>query len=279
MVKIAVISNDRALQQPELFDRVCEALRALPAELLLPVDTQFPPSDADALLEACDIAVTLGGDGTIIHCAKRAAAFGKAVLGINGGRLGFMAGLEPDELNELSRLISGEYDIEYRMMLDVAIKSGKGEHHYSALNEAVVARGPLSRMIEVEVANHGVPLPAYKADGVIVATPTGSTAYSLSAGGPVVDPALDCLLLTPVCPHSLHTRPYIFHDDACLTIVPHTREDGPAVFLTVDGEEAATVPVDGEIHIVKSTERAALIKLRHHPFYQILDRKLTNRKG
>lgn len=277
-MKIAVFPNYQTLSGRDELARVCEALQKLPVELLLPSDEAFPPADADVLLAACDVAVALGGDGTIIHCAKRAAAFQKPVLGINCGRLGFMAGLEPDELDQLHRLISGQYDTEYRMMLDVTVTDSNGESRYSALNEAVISRGPLSRMIEVEVANRGVPLSAYKADGVIVATPTGSTAYSLSAGGPVVDPALDCLLLTPICPHSLHTRPYIFHNDACLTVVPHTREDGPAVFLTVDGEEGVAIPADGCVRITKSDTRAALIKLRHQSFYEILDRKLTNRK-
>lgn len=277
-MKIAIFPNYQTLNGREELTRVCEALQSLSVELLLPTDTAFPPADTDALLRACDMAIALGGDGTIIHCAKRAAAFAKPVLGINCGRLGFMAGLELDELEKLQYLISGEYDTDYRMMLDVTVTGGGAISRYSALNEAVVSRGPLSRIIEVEVSNHGVPLPTYKADGVIVATPTGSTAYSLSAGGPVVDPALNCLLLTPICPHSLHTRPYIFNDDACLIVTPHTREDGPAVFVTVDGEEAIAIPKDGAVQVTRSPARAMLIKLRHRPFYETLDRKLTNRK-
>ncbi len=277
-MKIAIIPNSRTLAGTEEITRVCEALRALSASPLLPADRAFPPSDTDELLQACDAVIALGGDGTIIHCAKRAAAFGKPVLGINCGRLGFMAGLELDELDELDRLILGDYDKEYRMMLDVSVSDGEREYRYSALNEAVISRGPLSRMIEIGVSNHGVPLSAYKADGVIVATPTGSTAYSLSAGGPVVDPSLDCLLLTPICPHSLHTRPYLFNEDADLTVVPCTYEDGPSVFVTVDGEEAIAVPKGGMVRITRSNTRASLIKLREQSFYQVLDRKLTNRK-
>lgn len=277
-MKIAIIPNYRALNSSEEVERVCKALQALSVELLLPSDRAFPPSDADDLLSRCDVAIAVGGDGTIIHCAKRAAAFGKAVLGINAGRLGFMAGLEPNELAKLDKLISGEYDIDYRMMLDIEVFDGEGVRHYSALNEAVVSRDALSRMIEIEVSNHKVPLPVYQADGVIVSTPTGSTAYSLSAGGPVIDPALNCMLLTPICPHSLHTRPYIFNEDASLSIRPHSREDGPRVFLTVDGEEAVAVAHDGCITVTRANSRAALIKLQHQPFYEILDRKLTYRK-
>ncbi len=277
-MKIAIVPNYQAISNSDALTRVCEALEALNVELLLPNDTAFPHADVDMVLQGCDIAIAMGGDGTIIHCAKRAAAFGKPVLGINCGRLGFMAGLELDELEKLHYLITGEYDTDYRMMLDVTV-TNKGETiHYSALNEAVVSRGPLSRMIEVEVSNHGVPLPTYEADGVIIATPTGSTAYSLSAGGPVVDPALRCLLLTPVCPHSLHTRPYIFNEDACLTVKPHTRQNGPMVFINVDGEKAVVVPEGGVIQVTRASVDAMLIKLRYCPFYETLDRKLTNRK-
>ena len=119
----------------------------------------------------------------------------------------------------LQALIRGEYTVERRMLLDISIRSGEGRTtHFNALNEAVVSRGSLSRMIELEVSNKGERVAHYRADGVIVATPTGSTAYSLSAGGPVIDPALRCLLLTPVCPHSLHSRSYLFGEDAELSL-------------------------------------------------------------
>ena len=278
-MKIAVFPNYRTASVREELARVCEALNRLSVEVLLPCDEMFPPADADALFSACDVAIALGGDGTIIHCAKRAAAFGKAVLGINCGRLGFMAGLETDEFDQLQRLIDGDYDVDDRMMLDIALTENGNTVRYSALNEAVISRDALTRMIEIDVANHDIPMPRYQADGLIVSTPTGSTAYSLSAGGPVVDPALHCLLLTPICPHSLHTRPYIFNDDARLTIEPRWREDGPRVFLTVEGEEAVAVPRGARVTVTRSEKRAALIKMQHRSFYEVLDRKLTNRKG
>ena len=276
-MKIAIIPNHRTLNGGEELARVCEALRRLSVELLLPSDTAFPPSDADELLAACDMAIALGGDGTIIHCAKRAAAFGKSVLGINCGRLGFMAGLELDELDKLEQLIRGDYDIQYRMMVDVTVERPDGICRYSALNEAVISRGPLSRMIEIAVENDASPVCNYLADGVIVSTPTGSTAYSLSAGGPVVDPSLDCLLLTPICPHSLHTRPYIFHADSRLSVVPHRAES--EVYLSVDGDVALAIPTGCRVCISRSDTRAALIRLRPQSFYQVLEQKLTNRKG
>ncbi len=277
-MKLAVIPNYQIPDGETVRDRVCEALRARSIDFSLPQDTAFPPRDLDACLASCDAALALGGDGTILHCSKRAAVLNKPVLGINSGRLGFMAGLELNELNELDRLLKGDYVVERRMLLDVSVSGTSGEVHCRALNEAVVSRGALSRMIEVSVKNGDSPVATYQADGVIVATPTGSTAYSLSAGGPMVDPSLQCLLLTPICPHSLHTRPYLFHESAELVLTTGHRPD-VTVCVTVDGEEAIPVPDDGVIRIRRSETQAQLIRLKERSFYEILDQKLLNRKG
>ena len=277
-MRIAVLPNPRASGVREALPRVCAALRKLGAEVLLPGEGDaFPSPNADALIRESDVTVALGGDGTIIHTAKRAAICGRAVLGINGGRLGFMAGLEAAELERLSALIRGEYTVEKRMLLDIVVQTGEGGGtRYSALNEAVVSRGSLSRMIELEVSNRGERVARYRADGVIVATPTGSTAYSLSAGGPVIDPALRCLLLTPVCPHSLHSRSYLFDEDAVLAVRPAGEPDAP-IYLTVDGEEAVPLGPEEEVRLSRAESEACLIMLGRRPFYEVLNRKLMNR--
>lgn len=278
-MKIAVIPNYQTMNGTAEQQQVCDALEKLSVEWFLPKDTLFPPSDIDVCLERCDMVIALGGDGTMIHCATRAALFDKPVLGINTGRLGFMAGLEINELSALSDLIEGNYDTEQRMLLDIAVCSDDGTAQYHALNEAVISRGALSRMVELQVENHGEPVARYKADGVIVATPTGSTAYSLSAGGPVVDPALNCLLLTPICPHSLYNRPYIFDEQACLTLAPCGKRETSPLYLTVDGETMVPLGENSTITITRSAIRACLIKLKHKPFYEVLNQKLMNRKG
>lgn len=275
-MNITVIPNTKTADGKVAFLKVQQALSAMDVTVTVPCDTSFPPKDMHELLKDCDVVIAIGGDGTIIHTAKSAAAFGKPVLGINSGRLGFTAGLELSELSELNRLISGDYDIEERMLLDILVDAENGTEQYSALNEAVISRGALSRMIEVYVQNGEKPVSTYQADGVIVATPTGSTAYSLSAGGPIVDTALRCLLLTPVCPHSLHSRPYIFDQDAVLTLTPERSE--ASVFVTVDGEEAIRIAEGGRVRVLRSDTCAKLIKLKQKPFYQVLDDKLTNRK-
>lgn len=270
-MKVTVIPNFNTVDGTAVTEKVCRALQNLSVTVIMPKDTAFPPSDLDDCLRQCDVAVALGGDGTIIHCAKRAAAFDVPVLGINSGRLGFTAGLEVGELEALSRLINGEYTLERRMLLDVTV----GNRTFHALNEAVVSRGALSRMVEVEVTNHSESVSCYKADGVIVSTPTGSTAYSLAAGGPVVDTSLHCLLLTPICPHSLYTRPYVFDSDAQLTLTPLS---DTSVFLTVDGEEAIAIQVGESVRVARSKTEASLIRLIHKPFYEVLHEKLMNRK-
>lgn len=276
-MQVAVIPNPKASGVCAALPRVCRALEELGARVLLPGDiSRFPSAETDGIISQSDVTVALGGDGTIIHTAKRAAICGRPVLGINCGRLGFMAGLEGDELDQLSALIHREYTIERRMLLDIRLESKDGVARFSALNEAVVSRGALSRMIELEVKNRGERVSVYQADGVIVATPTGSTAYSLSAGGPVIDPALRCLLLTPVCPHSLHSRSYIFHEDAELSILPRAMSDSQ-VFLTVDGEQAVPVGPEDRVMLSRAEAEACLIKIKSQSFYDVLNRKLMDR--
>ena len=274
-MKVAVIPNGRAAGVHAALPAVCAQLQALGAQTLCPASGAFPSPEADELIGACDAVVALGGDGTIIHTAKRAAAFDRAVLGINCGTLGFMAGLEADELEQLAKLIAGEYTIESRMLLEVRV-SGAKERRFYALNEAVVSRGSLSRIVELDICNHDKPVMTYEGDGVIVATPTGSTGYSLSAGGPVVDPAVSCLLVTPVCPHSLHCRSTIFSADAVLSVRANV-ERCPEIYLTVDGEEGLRVGERDVVTISRADRAARLIKIKQQSFYDVLTQKLVNR--
>lgn len=274
-MKIAVIANEQATGVEEAFPVVCKKLLELGAELVFPTIDCLSAEAVDGIIEEADVAVAMGGDGTIIHVAKRAALLEKAVLGINCGHLGFMAGLEADEPEQLAALLEGRYTVDKRMMLRVRIRSTAGERTFTALNEAVVSRGQMSRMVDLSVYNHGQPVVAYRADGVIVATPTGSTAYSLSAGGPIIDPALKCLLFTPICPHSLRSRPYIFGEDAALSVKASGR--GQPAFLTVDGEEGVPVAAEDTVYIEKSDIAAQLIQIKTGAFYDALNRKLMDR--
>ena len=275
-MRITVIANDRATGVKGALPSILDALYTIGAQVILPPDgVDFLSEDIDAYIEQGDVVVAVGGDGTIIHTAKRAAAYQKAVLGINGGRLGFMAGLEINELDKLRCLTDGNYEIETRMMLNVCIlRDGIGVHTSTALNEAVVSRGTLSRMLQLQIQNGDDEVITYNADGVILSTPTGSTAYSLSAGGPVIDPALNCLLMTPVCPHSLHARSYIFNRDAKLTALVEKEN----ALLTVDGEEVVALQAGDAVLVENAATEAKLIKLKPMSFYDVLTEKLLNRR-
>ena len=276
-MKIAVLSNPGMPGIRPLLEDVCGTLRRLGAQVVCPQpDAAFLAPEADGCVRGSDVVVALGGDGTMIHVAKRAAALGKPVLGINGGHLGFMAGQEADELPLLSALIEGSYTLDRRMMLRVSVEAAGEERSFDVLNEAVIARGAVSRMAELAVSNHGQPVAVYRADGVIVSTPTGSTAYSLSAGGPVVDPAVRCMLLTPVCPHSLYARSYVFGEDARLTVAARAAAGG-TVCLTLDGEAGPALWEGDRITISRSDVEARFIHIKSQAFYDVLRRKLLER--
>ncbi len=274
-MRVAILPNRKVNGVETVLCAVCEKLNTLGIETILPQDVQFPPKDCDDLFKEADLVLALGGDGTLIHAAKHAAHFGVAVLGINCGHLGFMAGMEAEDLSALDLLCDGAFDVSHRMMLEVTVHKAEGDRVLYALNEAVISRGNPSRMIRLSVFSDESPVVSYRADGVIVATPTGSTAYSLSAGGPIIDPSVNCLLVTPICPHSLHTRPYIFGENTRLTVKPES--EGREVYLTVDGEEAVALTHGDTVTVRRASLAARVLQLRPAAFYEVLDRKLTDR--
>lgn len=277
-MRISFIPNYKASGVKEAVEKMRGVLTGLGAEVLMPPEgSVFPANATDELLLAGDVAVTFGGDGTIIHTAKRAACLNRPVLGINCGRLGFMAGLEADELDQLPALIEGRYSIEERMMLRIQIESEDGIRDLYALNDAVVQRGALSRMVELDVTSGREHVDTYHADGAIIASPTGSTAYSLSAGGPIIDPALNCILLTPICSHSLRARSYIFNTDASIYLQAKNADEEEA-YLTVDGEQGRRIYAQNVIRITRADLSARLIKIKEMPFYHVLNQKLNCRR-
>lgn len=231
------------------------------------------------LFSLCDAAVTVGGDGTIIHSAKYAAKYNKPMIGVNVGRLGFAAEVEPDNINDLMRILKGEYTLQNRMLLDVTVThSDNTTENYLAVNDATVARGQLSRIIDVSVSLDNSPISEYHADGILFSTPTGSTAYSLSAGGPVIYPEMECILLTPICPHSLISRSVLFDGSSVLNSTVKLRDNTPAV-LSIDGEQNIEINSTDVITIKKSDKTLKLITLYDRNFYQLLNEKLKERKS
>lgn len=233
----------------------------------------------EQLFEGCDLAVTAGGDGTIIHTAKIAATAQKPLIGVNVGRLGFAADVEPEEIGSLSRLLTGGYEIQKRMLLDVSVKDDKAvEQSFLAVNDAIISRGEMSRIIDMQVFLDGQKISAYRADGLLFSTPTGSTAYALSAGGPIIEPEMECILMTPVCPHSLYSRSVLFDRDSTLTVTASI-DDGCKAVLTVDGQQSVNLKPAHRVVIKKSSLCLNMLTLHRHNFYTQLNKKLKERES
>ncbi len=227
----------------------------------------------EEMIRVCDIVIAVGGDGTIIHAAK----FGKPTLGINAGRIAFMAGLEPSELGMLSNLKNGKYELDRRMMLKAEVMSPDNEVisvHY-CVNDAVIARGLQIKMDDFVVEHNGKLLNKYTADGIIFSTPTGSTAYNLSAGGPVVDPQIESILLTPICTHSLFSRALIFKPDS--EFVLYGKGD-VEIGLSCDGEDAIPIAKGCSVRISKAEMFGEFIRIKSETFLEILNSKLEQRR-
>ncbi len=221
-----------------------------------------------------DFFVAIGGDGTIIHTAKAAAKIGKPIIGVNAGNLGFTAAIECDDIEYIKELISGKYELEERMMIDAqVISSGKVKAEFSALNDAVL-RGAYSGILDYSIAIGKRRYYDYRADGVIISTPTGSTAYSLSAGGPIVEPTVECMIYTPICPHSLLNRSVIYAPDTEIQVLPKLSDK--SAFLTIDGSEPYEININDRIVFRKSSLFASFINLDDKSFYDTLNKKIIN---
>lgn len=230
----------------------------------------------DELYREADAIVLLGGDGSLLDAARRAAPQGKPLLGINKGRLGFMSELEMNELSMLAQLFSGEYELDRRAMLHIAVKTQSGgvRAESFALNDAVISNGSVARIVDLELYEGGEQVTSYRADGVIVATPTGSTAYSMSAGGPVIDPHLGCFCVTPICSHSLTARPLVFRDDATIEI-KNTCQREKMLYLTVDGRINFEIYRGDCVAVTKSRMEATFIRFKKSGFYNRLKDKMN----
>lgn len=232
--------------------------------------------DYDDQLTRADLLVAIGGDGTIIHSAKDAVLHNLPILGINLGRLGFLAQLEITQLSLIDEVVAGRYRIEERMMLKAVrvAEDGRRERYY-AFNDIVLSKGALSRMVDLEVSCGEDRVGHYRADGLIFSTPTGSTAYSMSAGGPIIDPAIDTIVMTPICPHTLGSRPLLFAPEKRLYVRQMIVNYADKLYMTVDGEQAVMVAPEDRVEIRRSGRRVRLIMLEGRSFFEILGEKLS----
>ena len=218
--------------------------------------------------------VCFGGDGTILHAARDATLHNVPIMGVNMGSVGFMAELERGELTQLTQLLKGRLKTEERMMLDVKVYRGdKLVSTDLALNDAVISKGSMARVAEMEILADKELVADLAGDGVIIASPTGSTAYSMSAGGPIVEPTTKCMILTPVCAHQLSARAMVLQPERVLTVrLPKGARK--YLFLSVDGGKAVRLAGGDRVEISRSKYTTKLVKLTNRSFYQILNHKL-----
>jgi len=237
----------------------------------LPRDIRF--SRLDRELPGADMVICFGGDGTILHMAKAATRKNIPILGVNIGTMGFMAELEYTEMDKLAKIASGEYTLDSRMMLDVTVQRDRDIiYHDICLNDVAITKGTVARIVHLNVKCDGVTALECGGDGVIIATPTGSTAYSLSAGGPIVEPDARNILITPVCAHDMVSRSMVVSDRRNVTVqmVQNVRRNA---FLSVDGGKAVRMNMGDTAIIKKSNLETKLVRLNERSFYDVLNAK------
>ena len=264
---------------------VIAELRAYGADILINESTKaefegesgvrFLPLEQCA--EECDVMIAIGGDGTILHTGKTAARCRKPILGINAGRLAFMAGLERGELDRLKDLLDGNYTLDKRMMLEVLLFDEKGLclDRIDCMNDVVFTRAVNRNIIDVTVESNGRFVNEYRGDGVIFSTPTGSTAYSLAAGGPVVNPTIESILLTPICSHSFNRHSIVFRPDERMNVFA-SKSDETELCISCDGEPPILIR-PGCCTVVQSSQtKAEFIRIKEDNFIEILNSKMLH---
>jgi NAD+ kinase len=243
-----------------------ETAAVVPDQPVRPVARNELPGQVDFL-------VVLGGDGTLLSVARSVGALGLPILGVNLGGLGFLTAMTVEEMiPALEAFLAGRLIIEDRMMLETRLRhGGRVVSEALALNDAVIMKAAMSRIIELAVAVDGQFATAYRADGLIISTPTGSTAYSLSAGGPILFPTLDAVILTPVCSHALTNRPIVLPAAQRIEVTLHTSQD---VMLTVDGQVGFALEERDTVEVERATSRIRLVRLPQKHFFSVLRTKL-----
>lgn len=262
--------------------KCCDILNALGTEIFAAdcYKTEFAEKNfvkfgkIEEIAEKCDIIIAIGGDGTILKASAYASSFNKPLMGINTGRLGFMASMEIDELDMLSRLKTRDYTVETRMMIDAAVmRDSKIISEHTALNDVVISR-PYSKITDYTVFTDGIAVSSIRSDGMVFATPTGSTAYALSAGGPILEPCTECIQLTPICPHSLFSRTMVFTAERTLEVRHYAEDD--LVYFSVDGKKNCQILKNDTLIIKKSLKKLRLIDIKGNSFFNAVNNKLMN---
>lgn len=278
--KIGIITRPRPANVPGIVRPLLQWLAARNIRAFYDPETAHALGDESAmrdreqLAKETDLLLVLGGDGTLLSAAREAAPRSKPVLPINLGSLGFLTSFTLDELYPaLEETLAGRLEASERVMLKATLlRNGKAEEEQAVLNDVVINKGALARMTELRLSLDGDFVCRYRADGLIVATPTGSTAYSLSAGGPIVHPAVEAIVITPICPHTLSDRPLVVRDTSVIEL--SLMETADSVYLTLDGQKGVELHRGDRVKIVRAPEKLKLIQPPRKPYYEILRSKL-----
>jgi NAD+ kinase len=284
-VKVGIIANTAKAGALATIERLKVALASHGLEVLLEKDTAdfFHLGHglaAPELAEHSDLIAVLGGDGTMLNAMAKLGDTAKPLAGINIGTLGFLTTCMDDAMEELVEAIAGDnFTVSRHTLLNAKVVSADGsERNFIALNEVVLARGQTGRLVSLAASVNGEFLNHYRADGLILATPTGSTAYSLSAGGPLISPTASVFVITPVCPHTLSQRSLVLDDSSVVELFPDEPYDCPMIF-TADGRDVTEIGPDEKIEVRKSSRVLNLVSLKGHSFYEALRVKLGWRGG
>ncbi len=271
--RVGIIANSSKEKAPEHALRLAGWLSEREVEVLfeeeIAAKTDMPGVSGNDLASAVDMLVVFGGDGTLLMAARLAMGSDVPILGINMGAFGFMTVINLDEmLGAMELVLDGKYSTSQRMMLDVSVEGAQ----HPALNDVVINRGNLSRMVNLETFVDGKYLSTFKADGLIISTPTGSTAYSLSSGGPIVLPELNSIIINPICPHTLTNRPIVLPPESVIEVIVWTKEGEASV--TLDGQDLFILKSGDRVGIQKSKYHINLVESPHRDYLEILRTKL-----
>jgi NAD+ kinase len=279
-MKVGILANPQKPGALRTLGALRAALAACDCSAVLDSETAALAGESDGIpasemAQHVDVVAVLGGDGTMLHAVSRLGVFEKPVAGINIGTLGFLTTCTDAELEVFAKaLAERRFTTSVRMLLDATVFRTNGStEHFVALNEVTLARGETGRLVSLRATVNGEILNQYRADGLIVATPTGSTAYSLSAGGPLMAPDAAAFVVTPICPHSLSQRSLVLADDSVVGISPEGIDDGPMLF-TVDGRDTTRLGASDRIEVKKSARAFHLLRLEGTSFYEALRQKL-----
>lgn len=283
MKTVFIVPNLRKRGVSDAVAQVCDLLRAQQAAILLPRYAAVLASGSDVNFvdlelgaRSADFILSLGGDGTILRIADLAARYGTPLLGVNLGHLGFITGLEADEIGLISRVFDGKYRVDQRMMLAVKVKRNDEVVYAStALNEVILTKLNPAKIIRIEVEADHTPVIRFRGDGLIIATPTGTTAYSHSAGGPIIEPTAENIAVTPVCPFTGGGKSFVFSPDRVISLHASAMDGGGACIST-DGAQAVDLRPDDVVYIHRARVVTRLISVKDCSFYDILHEKMSD---